>query len=175
MTFEFRADGGNIDVEGTSFSGKGRSNGATFNETGNDNSVESLVFRNASKLNNVTANLGGGDDGIELGRNELEATPTTSTGGKYNMGTGKDSVIFGANTKLKGKNIVDLGNDNDADVVSIEDTKGKLPNVKGLQIDNFGSEDILKIGGVDFNRAQLEVLDGNIAGIKVNFRQNPPV
>ena len=70
------------------------------------------------------------------------------------LGGGKDSVLFGANSKSI-NNTIDLGQDGGQDIVEF----ASLENVKDTVIKNFGKQDILKIGGQEYTYKDLQDAD----------------
>ena len=77
-------------------------------------------------------------------------------GNTVNVGTGEDSVTFGTSNKvtLLGENILDLGDDSDADIVKFNTVDGNIadsiaPTAAKFTIKNFGQDDIFRIKNLD--------------------------
>lgn len=117
----------------------------TFTESGK------VDFTNVIKESKVKGTTG--QDSVTFSDGKVKNTTVK-------LGEDSDSVVFG--TKSKGAK-VNMGNDNAADVVNIEDRK----DVKKMTIKNFGSNDTLIVGGREFGFDDLQ--DRDFKNITIKF------
>lgn len=115
------------------------------NTAGNENSVDYIADK-------ITANMGKGNDSVVYGGANIVGgtTKTSITNTVSNMGTGNDSVAFKQVEAIGAGNVVDLGVDAVADTVNFVDYKAGTNDFKAgssTTINNFGSKDVLIIGG----------------------------
>lgn len=148
------AEGGAAKIESSQLSN------SKFN-AGNGVSRESLVFGAGSFTADTKANLGKGDDLLSFQGGSGVKGQAVSVAGTYNLGEGSDTAVFGTGVRVRAGNKVDLGKDSNVDVVEIANSA----DVKGLVVSNFGSNDVLKIGGTTYNAADIAIRKGNVDGV----------
>jgi hypothetical protein len=103
---------------------------------------------------------GSASNALFVGENRLTMN-VKSSNNAYEGSAAGDSIRFGKASRL---DVVNLGNNDGAgDIVDIK----QLKNVKRLSINEFGSEDSLKVGGKTYNYDQLQ--DKSFKNISIKF------